>query len=285
MSNLGIVVQQNLRLKLRSQIESVIPIYIERADFKFLNSAIGNDNALVNKKVAIVGAGSLGSYISEELLRSGIKNFVIIDDDVFEPANIMRHRLEFRYSGLSKAKCLAYRLESIHPEVVATPLKHEVSTANCLAILTNDIDIVLFTIGSTDTQIACNRVFKANAYSKTILYAWLEGDGESSHVAIIRYNRPGCFECLFTDDQGKYCPNKINVSNNIEPMIISNGCGGTRVAYGNSTLLSASKIVLEAIDDCINEVKSSSPNFVISYVNGQITRNNLPDCERCKCCK
>ncbi len=271
-------------VKLESQIEKVIPIRIERSDFKFLNTAIGNVVALADKKIAVIGAGSLGSYVCEELVRSGIKCFTIIDGDGFEPANIMRHRLDYGYNGISKASGLAYKLRHIHPEVIATPVDQYINAANCLSIIPNDVDMLIFTVGSTDIQIACNRILKANSYNKPVLFAWLEGDGESSHVVSIRYNIPGCFECLFTDDRGNHCECIVNISNDIDPIILRNGCGGTRIAYGNSTLLSASKIILEAVAACFAEENSGKPNSIISYEHGQVIYARLPNSELCGCC-
>ncbi|MCG5486834.1 MAG: ThiF family adenylyltransferase [Sinorhizobium meliloti] len=48
------------------------------------------------KKVAIVGAGSVGSKVAEMLLRSGIDTLRIFDGDVFLPGNLERHVLDWR---------------------------------------------------------------------------------------------------------------------------------------------------------------------------------------------
>jgi len=239
---------------------------------------------LSEKKVAIVGAGSLGSYVSEELVRSGVKNLVLIDSDGLEQANIMRNRLTYLYHGNYKVEALAAELQYIHPEVIVTPIKENITTANCLNIIPDDVDVVIFTVDSTDIQIECNRIFKACHYNKPVLFAWLEGDGKSSHVASIQYRKSGCYECLFTDKDGKHCLCRANVSNEEEPVILRNGCGGTRVAYGNSTLLSASKIVLEAMADCFNEQNAGKDNTLIGFHHGKVVRSQLSGNHLCGCC-
>lgn len=271
-------------VKIESQIEKVIPIHVERVDFEFLTSAIGNQIGLLNRKVIVVGAGSLGSYVCEELVRSGVKNLTIIDFDKFEPENLMRHRLSYGYNSFPKAIGLSIKLKQIHPEVVVNSIEKYVSGENLLSIIPSDADMIIFTVGGTDIQIELNRALKENAYEKPVLFAWLEGDGESSHVASVEYNKPGCFECLFTDEDGKHCECTVNVSNGSEPVILRNGCGGTRVAYGNGTLLSASKIVLEAMANCFSEGNDGEANSVISFVNGQIVSANLPAKKLCGCC-
>lgn len=64
-------------------------------------------------KVAIVGAGSLGSKISLSLARSGLRNFFLVDDDVFLEHNIQRHELDSRHLGQMKVDALSKRLKKI----------------------------------------------------------------------------------------------------------------------------------------------------------------------------
>ena len=53
---------------------------------------IGKDSIqkLNNSKVAIFGIGGVGSYVVEGLVRSGIGNFVLVDNDKVDITNINR---------------------------------------------------------------------------------------------------------------------------------------------------------------------------------------------------
>ena len=46
---------------------------------------------LNTKKIAIVGLGSGGSLIASSLAKAGIQNFLLIDDDILEIHNLIRH--------------------------------------------------------------------------------------------------------------------------------------------------------------------------------------------------
>ena len=46
-------------------------------------------------RVGIVGLGSLGSKIAVSLARSGLRRFLLVDDDVLLPENICRHELSW----------------------------------------------------------------------------------------------------------------------------------------------------------------------------------------------
>lgn len=68
-----------------------------------------------NKRVAVVGLGSVGSKIAEILLRSGIDKLLLIDGDVFLPTNLERHTLDWRDVGFRKVNAVKRRLLNIKP--------------------------------------------------------------------------------------------------------------------------------------------------------------------------
>ncbi|WP_354514440.1 MULTISPECIES: ThiF family adenylyltransferase [unclassified Luteibacter] len=76
--------------------------------------------ALSLKQVAVVGCGSLGSKVATSLARCGVRSFVLVDDDIFTPDNVVRHDLDWRSVGLHKADALASRLGLVHPRVAVT---------------------------------------------------------------------------------------------------------------------------------------------------------------------
>jgi ubiquitin-protein ligase len=70
-------------------------------------------SVLTYKKVGIVGCGSLGSKIAASLARSGVRTFVLIDDDILKPGNLVRHELDVGSPGAHKPEALAARLKAI----------------------------------------------------------------------------------------------------------------------------------------------------------------------------
>jgi hypothetical protein len=66
-------------------------------------------------RVAIVGAGSLGSKVAASLARSGILNFLLVDDDILRPENVVRNDLDWRNVGDHKVDAVAHRVVNIAP--------------------------------------------------------------------------------------------------------------------------------------------------------------------------
>lgn len=73
--------------------------------------------ALSGKTVGLVGCGSAGSKIATMLARAGVRSFVLIDDDLFLPENLVRHELDWASIGEHKAEGLARRLALVAPGV------------------------------------------------------------------------------------------------------------------------------------------------------------------------
>lgn len=69
------------------------------------------------KKVGIVGLGSLGSKIAVSLGRSGVRQFELVDGDILHTGNLERHDGDWRDVGRHKAELTAHRLWLIRRDV------------------------------------------------------------------------------------------------------------------------------------------------------------------------
>ncbi|MCI1740890.1 MAG: ThiF family adenylyltransferase [Prevotella sp.] len=68
---------------------------------------------------AILGVGALGSQLLDDIARSSwAKNIHIYDNDVFMPHNVVRHVLEPWATFQSKVNALAYKYNSLNPNLV-----------------------------------------------------------------------------------------------------------------------------------------------------------------------
>ena len=70
---------------------------------------------LRERKIGLVGCGSLGSKIATSLARSGVGNFVLVDADIMKPGNLVRHDLDATSLGAHKADALEARLKAVSP--------------------------------------------------------------------------------------------------------------------------------------------------------------------------
>ncbi len=270
--------------KLLSDITAVEPLSTERKDYLFLCEQIGNDIGLMHKRVLLIGAGSLGSYVAFEMVKNGIQRLKIYDNDKLVEENILRWAFGGFGIGLNKAATLQFLLNMLHPEIKVEACAEKITEKS----LTNEIsntDIIIFTIGSSDEQLKLNAALKRAHCSIPVIFVWLEEGGEYSHILVANYQKPGCFECLYTNDQGAYVNNRARKNTEIasEKGVIRNGCGGTRAAYGTAILLRTTAALLDVIRNIQGEKITKNTLIDISSDRIDISDTVFP-MEACNCC-
>jgi ThiF family protein len=70
---------------------------------------------LSKRRVAVIGCGSLGSKIAVMLARSGVGSFLLVDDDMLFPDNLVRHELDWREIATHKVDSVARRIQLVNP--------------------------------------------------------------------------------------------------------------------------------------------------------------------------
>lgn len=67
-------------------------------------------------KVLLIGAGALGSQIAETLMRTGVRDIDVRDQDELAAGNLCRHALDLTMIGMNKAAALAAQLNRLQPD-------------------------------------------------------------------------------------------------------------------------------------------------------------------------
>ncbi len=97
-----------------------------------------------SKSVLIIGVGTLGAAVAENLLRMGVTKMALLDDDRMLVGNLSRHLLTMSDTGHFKAECMAKRLNMATPDsaVIAMPFAFPPpNTEGCQCL--RDWDVVI----------------------------------------------------------------------------------------------------------------------------------------------
>lgn len=95
---------------------------------------------LSNKSAGIVGLGSSGSKIALSLARTGLRNFFLVDHDVFFPENICRHELTWEDVAQHKVNAIEHRLGLISEEINVSASKLLLSGQEASASIDNTLN-------------------------------------------------------------------------------------------------------------------------------------------------
>ena len=117
---------------------------------------IGKDNIqkLANSKVIVYGIGGVGSFVVEGLVRAGIENIILVDNDIIAPSNLNR-QIHATISNIGKLKveCMKERILSINPKVkVETYIPQDIENGE-ETLIDNSIDYVVDAVDTITTKL------------------------------------------------------------------------------------------------------------------------------------
>lgn len=146
--------------------------------------------ALPGKRVGIVGCGSLGSKIAVSLARSGVQYFLLVDDDILKPGNLVRNELGAESLGVHKVDAVKERLRAVAPNVTVfvwrVDLGGQESSGSTAAILNGLADCDILIDATADPQ-AFNLVASvARRARKPMIWAEVYAGGIGGFVARLR---------------------------------------------------------------------------------------------------
>lgn len=137
-------------------------------------------------KIAIAGAGGLGSNCASFLVRSGFVNFVIADFDIVAPSNLNRQFFFESQSGMRKIDALYENLTRINSSVIIEGHCVRVDRSNALEIFGScDAVVEAFDLPESKALIVEKAV---GAGIFTVCASGIGGIGSSDEVIIRRVN-------------------------------------------------------------------------------------------------
>lgn len=245
---------------------SPMPLRISTAEYLFSRSS--NSIKLNNKKIAIVGCGSVGGSVAMQLAKAGVGALHLIDPDKMEIDNIYRHVLgataiDNLIGGAYKVDVLAWDIELNIPFTEVTPIKDTLHNFGLIKNIFNFYDAIVIATGDFTNELFFNAIHKDSTIVKPVIYTWQDGFGIGGHAICVSNNKsPGCLECLYTKDDGFEAHTKtsfIKYGQTISKHL--GGCSGVFTPYSfldaSQTALLATRMTLDALQGkAVNEIRS-----------------------------
>ena len=159
-------------------------------------------------RVAIVGAGGLGSPAAFYLAAAGVGTLVIADDDVVERSNLQRQILHAEARvGLPKVESARIALTALNPRVRVETLAERVTSANVERLIA-DADVVVD--GSDNFPVryllndACIKLAKPMVYGAAQQFVGQVGVFDAGR----HRGQAPCYRCLFPEPPApEHAPN------------------------------------------------------------------------------
>lgn len=161
------------------------------------NKGILETDRMAQKRVVILGCGSVGSLVAMELARAGVSYFLLCDADIVEYHNVCRHQCGITDVGDLKVNALSRKLQNINPNIkiirfegIVQNLPKSTLDEFCVANQT----IFVGCADNRDADIYANRISIYYAAAFLSIGFW-----ERAYAGEIFYHIPGkgmpCYEC------------------------------------------------------------------------------------------
>lgn len=165
---------------------------------------------LATRHVLVLGVGAIGSSVAEHLARAGVGRLTLVDRDIVEPGNLVRHAAELRHAGWMKTKAVAdvSHGAGLYAEIVL----HDFSIGGVRVQLppagVDDMtqqDALVELIDAADIVIDCTAekavgqvvAWLCGKRAKPLVIASATNGGWGSRVTtFVPHRRQGCWSCL-----------------------------------------------------------------------------------------
>lgn len=282
----------------------VIPVELQRLDQGYLYRRGGTGENVSKKKGLIVGCGSVGGFIIEELVRNGFMNLTIVDPDILTPENCYRHLLGFTAINKNKALAIKEKIEHYFPHSNIEPLQEKIEElVDKKRIDFNSYDFIVVATGNVTINCYLNDLFYKNFPGKPVIFVWNEPYGIGGHCIITNISNCGCYRCLYGEDNSF---NSASFADRYQPkpfLKSISGCGSVYTPYGaldsmRTCVLTVTKIIdtlkgkelTNAIfswkgtgETFLDEGFKLSPRFYMSDTDLEMNKSNFlySECPTC----
>ena len=244
-----------LRNILNCQVEAVTTF---RIDPQYMLARGGAETNIMEKSVLLIGCGSVGGFLAENLCQCGVGTLDILDKDIISVDNVHRHVLGFddAITRKYKADLLKKQLDSRFPYVDVDSLSFADRSAETLIREPSRLlhyDLVVSATGNPTLDLEINDILHKLDNAPSFVICFNEPYGIGGHaVAVLK--KGGCLRCLYSDPisgelsefQASFVKEKQSFSKTIS------GCSSAFVEYSvldsQQTAIIASRLIIDVLN-------------------------------------
>lgn len=229
-----------------------------RIDPRYMLVRGGAEKNIMEKSALLIGCGSVGGFLADNLCQCGIGTLDILDKDILTVDNVHRHALGFEdaITGQYKADLLKKRLESRFPYVDIDSLSFADRSAETLIHEPRRLlhyDLIISATGNPALDLEINDVLHKLDNAPPFVVCFNEPYGIGGHAVAV-LGEGGCLRCLYSDPiSGELSPFLASfVKENQSFSKTISGCSSAFVEYSvldsQQTAIIASRLVIDVLN-------------------------------------
>jgi molybdopterin/thiamine biosynthesis adenylyltransferase len=165
-------------------------------DWDRVQRLFGHDilQQLTTQTVGIIGLGSGGGYVAVSLAMCGVGKFILMDDDVLDAHNIVRHVADQRDIGRLKVDVVADLILQRNPQAQIRVFPERFEATESQVHLLDEMDVLAVGVDGEGAKFLLNQA--CLAHDLIAVYAGVYERGEGGDVTIIQPHSGGpCYAC------------------------------------------------------------------------------------------
>ena len=219
----------------------------------------GGDGNMIDKKVSILGCGSLGGYIAQALTELGVNDFKLVDAENLRKENIARHICGMDFVDMNKSEAIKIKLTNHY-----IGLRIETYPNNIYSLTTNNIeelsdrDIQFVAVGDMALESYIIDKYNKGELKGKIVIVWVEPYALGGHAIILNKQQDNIEQCIY--DENWKLKNRI-LENPEKYTKKEAGCQNTFVQYSG---FEADFFIRTLLDNIINGKLLNDKNYFIT---------------------
>lgn len=244
----------------------VVPSF--RIDKNYLLVRGGAEVGISSKSVLLIGCGSVGGFLAENLCQCGIGVLDILDKDILSVENVHRHVLGFNDAMLGKYKAdlMKTHLEERFPYVEIDSLGFADRTAETFledAGRLKGYDLIVSATGNPTIDLMINDTLYQLDDAPPFVTCFNEPYGIGGHAVAV-FRTGACLRCLYSDPISGELTQFLGSF--VEPgqsfLKSFSGCAGSFVEYSvldsQQTAIITSRLIIEALNGTCSQTRMES---------------------------
>lgn len=246
---------------------------------------------LADKKIALVGCGTIGGYLARMLVQNGAGlggALVLIDNQLFLPENVGRHILGIEFSGRLKSQSLAEYLNRDFPDADIQAVSDTIQ--HCWGQF-REFDLVIDATGMEKVSSALNhhvKQMRREGSYPPVLYAMIFGNGIAVQTFLDKGGQDdACYKCLKPKYGEPWRFNPVKSKAGTTRFAVRPCSVGSYTPFGVEASVTAATLALRHVLDVFAHdgrptlrTRAIVPDFGIPVGDKTVTQSDrCPDCQ------
>ena len=151
---------------------------------------------LKGKVVLIIGLGTGGIVTAQELAKSGVGEFILIDHERLEVGNISRHSAGISFVGRRKVAAAKDLIQEIDPSINVRvhPIRADAAHQEIIKSEIEQADLVICATDNRPSKLFINTI--CVELDKTVLFGGAFRRAYGGHIIRVKPYKSACFQCF-----------------------------------------------------------------------------------------